>query len=280
MDHWKPEKQPSFPNLKLAVVGHVEWVSFLSVEKLPKPGLIVHASKFLEEPAGGGAVVAVKLAQLLQQPVHFFTALGKDDLGKKSQKRLEELGLRLNVIWKDQPTRRAISMVDMDGERAITVIGQRLQPNAQDSLPWQELKKFDGVFVTATDSKGLKFCRAADVLVTTPRIGLKTLQDAKIELDALIGSRLDPDEQIQYQTINPTPRLIIRTEGSSGGEIWPSERYKAMTPDSKIVDAYGCGDSFAAGVTAALAAGWHRDQAIKLGAYCGAKCVTHFGPYK
>jgi ribokinase len=45
------------------------------------------------------------------------------------------------------------------------------------------------------------------------------------------------------------------------------------------VETYGCGDSFAAGVTAGLAAGWSTTEAIKLGAQCGATCATHFGPY-
>jgi len=280
MKLWKPEELPKLPTLKLAVVGHVEWVTFMAVEQLPKPGRIGHASRFLEEPAGGGAVVAVQLAKLLKQEIHFFTALGKDDFGYKSQHRLEELGLKTSVAWRATPTRRAISLVDACGERAITVIGERLQPTAQDSLPWDDLNKFDGVFVTATDSKGMNLCRAADFLATTPRVGLKTIQRANVEIDALIGSGLDPDEQIPNGSINPIPRIRISTEGDSGGRIWPSERYQAFEAKSEVIDAYGCGDSFAAGVTAGLSAGWRTDQAISLGSYCGAKCVTHFGPYK
>jgi ribokinase len=46
-----------------------------------------------------------------------------------------------------------------------------------------------------------------------------------------------------------------------------------------MVDAYGCGDSFAAGVTAGLAAGWSPEQAISLGCHCGAACATWLGPY-
>ena len=45
----------------VGVVGHVEWVSFVAVEELPVAGSIDRATAFLEEPAGGGAVVAVQL---------------------------------------------------------------------------------------------------------------------------------------------------------------------------------------------------------------------------
>jgi ribokinase len=45
--------------MKLAVVGHVEWIEFLRVESVPRPGDIVGARETWEEPAGGGGVAAV-----------------------------------------------------------------------------------------------------------------------------------------------------------------------------------------------------------------------------
>ena len=45
------------------------------------------------------------------------------------------------------------------------------------------------------------------------------------------------------------------------------------------MDAYGAGDSFAAGVTTGLAAGLPIAEAIRLGARCGAACMTGRGPY-
>ena len=59
---WPLERLPALPPLRLAVVGHVEWMSLLAVDQLPQLGAIAHASACLEEPAGGGAVVAVALA--------------------------------------------------------------------------------------------------------------------------------------------------------------------------------------------------------------------------
>ena len=100
-----------------------------------------------------------------------------------------------------------------------------------------------------------------------------------IQLDALIGSGLDPGEHVPDTALFPTPRLRIATEGALGGQLWPGGRYQAVSLKSPVVDAYGCGDSFAAGVTAGLAAGWTDEQAINLGAHCGASCATHFGPY-
>jgi ribokinase len=43
------------------------------------------------------------------------------------------------------------------------------------------------------------------------------------------------------------------------------------------VDSYGCGDSFAAGLTVGLARGLPLEAALELGARCGATCLTGRG---
>jgi len=72
---------PALAQLELAVVGHMEWVSFVAVEQLPAAGVVQHARAFREEPAGAGAVAAVQLARLTGRRVRFFTALGRDARG-------------------------------------------------------------------------------------------------------------------------------------------------------------------------------------------------------
>ena len=276
---WPRAALPDLPPLRLAVVGHVEWVSFVAVEHLPRPGLIGHAEGFLEEPAGGGAVVAVQLARLLERPVPFLTALGRDSIGEQAAERLSALGVELHVAWRDSPSRRGISLVDRHGDRAITVIGERLTPHAADPLPWDLLASCDGVFVTAADAAGLRCARSARVLAATPRVQLPVLQQAGVLLDALIGSGLDPAEVVPAGVLQPSPRLRIATEGAAGGLAEPGGRFTAPRPPGPVVDAYGCGDSFAAGVTAGLAAGWSAEQAISLGCHLGAACATRLGPY-
>ncbi len=276
---WSPDDLPPLPPLQLAVVGHVEWVDFLAVDVLPAAGLIGHASRFLEEAAGGGAVVAVQLARLLGKPVPFFTALGRDAIGERAAVRLRELGLELHVAWREAPTRRGVSFVDDHGDRSITVIGDRLSPTAADPLPWESLADCDGVFVTAADRDALRHGRAARVLAATPRLGLTLIQEAGVALDALIGSGLDPGEAVPPGALQPPPALRIATEGAGGGRVEPGGRFAAPVLSAPVIDSYGCGDSFAAGVTAGLAAGWSLEQAISLGCHCGAACTSRFGPY-
>ncbi|MCT0249674.1 PfkB family carbohydrate kinase [Synechococcus sp. CS-205] len=270
---------PPLPPLRLAVVGHVEWVSFVTVEHLPLAGQIQHALETLEQPAGGGAVVAAQFSRLTDHPVAFFTALGRDALGEMAAAELRAMGLELHVAWREGPTRRAITFVEASGERTITVIGERLAPAASDPLPWSELAACDGVFVTAADVAALRLARHGRVLAATPRVRLPVLQAAGVQLDALIGSARDRAERYQPGDLSPAPRLYVATEAEQGGFTVPGGRFAALERRDPPVDAYGAGDSFAAGFTAALAAGWERPAALELACRCGSAALDGRGAY-
>lgn len=130
--------------MRVAVVGHVEWIQFARVERVPAPGEIVHALEAWEEPGGGGAVAAVQLARLAGKCL-FLTALGNDETGHRAHDELQRLGLRVEVAWRAEPQRRAFVYLDSRGERTITVIGDRMGPSASDPLPWDELGGIDAV---------------------------------------------------------------------------------------------------------------------------------------
>tara|TARA_Y100001968_G_scaffold244067_1_gene228018 strand:- start:169 stop:1011 length:843 start_codon:yes stop_codon:yes gene_type:complete len=277
---YAPKRIFRLPKLKLAVIGHIEWVTFLKVDQLPLAGQISHAEDYFEEAAGGAAVAAVQMARLIDEPVDLITSLGKDTYGEKSFERLSKLGLNLKVAWRERPTRKGISLTSKDGDRAITVMGERLQPIASDNLPWNDMKNYDGIFITATDKEGIRLASKAKFVAATPRTGSSSIRDSKVKLNALIGSRLDPGEKIKYEELLPKPDIYIATEGKSGGTVYPKKiKYNAVKPSSKEIDSYGCGDCFAGAVTTALSAKLDLEEAIKIGAYCGAECSTHFGPY-
>ena len=50
--------------MRVAVVGHIEWVEFIRVGAVPLPGQIAEALETWEEPGGAGAVAAAQLAKL------------------------------------------------------------------------------------------------------------------------------------------------------------------------------------------------------------------------
>jgi ribokinase len=268
--------------MRVAVVGHVEWIEFARVPQVPAPGAIVHASETWEEPAGGGAVAAVQLAKLAGG-CRFLTALGDDELGRNTYAALRELGLEVEVAWRRLPQRRGFVHVDARGERTITVIGDRLGPNGDDGLAWDELADFDAVYFTAGDAEAARRARAARVLTATAR-ALGTFAGSGIALDALVASVDDDGERYDPGTLDPEPALVVRTASARGGD-WERPAsgehgtWEASPLPGPPADAYGCGDSFAAGVTHALGTGASADEAVELGARCGAACLTGKGPY-
>jgi ribokinase len=263
--------------MRMAVVGHVEWVEFLRVPHVPRLGEIVHASDSWAEPAGGGAVSAVQLARLAGG-ADFFTALGDDELGRRAHDELTRLGLRLHAAWRDEPQRRAVTFVDDRGERTITVVGDRLVPHGRDPLPWDELSAVNGVYFTGGDVDALRAARAAGVLTATPRT-MDTLRRGGVELDALIGSGRDPGEAYDPTELEPPPRLRVTTLGRAGGFVEPGGSFAAAELPGPVVDTYGAGDSFAAGLTYGLAAGMSVDDAVGLAARCGAAAITGRGAF-
>lgn len=267
--------------MRAAVVGHVEWVCFAAVERLPEQGEIVSASATWEEPAGGGAVAAGQLRKLAVD-VDFFVAVGNDELGRRTRERLEQLGLRVHAAVRDQPQRRAFTFVDSDGERTITIMGEKLHPHGADRLPWEELAKVDAVYFSAGDADALRAARQARVLVATAR-ELPTLLEAQVPLDALVRSGRDLAEAYEPGRLDPPPGLIVSTMGREGGSYVAGEdsgSYAAAELPGPVADAYGAGDSFAAGLAFALARGDKTEEALVFASRCGAAAMTGRGAYE
>jgi ribokinase len=268
--------------MRVAVVGHLEWCEFAEVPHVPRPGEIVHAARTFQAPGGGGAVAAVQLRKLAGSAT-LFTAFGDDETGHRAHAELEELGVEIEGGFRPETQRRAFVHLDEDAERTITVLGPRLGPRGADPLAWDGLDETDAVYLTAGDVEAVRQARRARTLVATPR-GLATLADAHVELDALVASGRDRGELYRPGDLDPAPRVVVRTLGAAGGEWETDSGARGKWGPAELPgpprDAYGCGDSFAAGLTYGLGAGWEIDHAVELAARCGAACLTGRGPYE
>jgi ribokinase len=132
-----------------------------------------------------------------------------------------------------------------------------------------------------------------------------------VPLDALVWSADDETEREEAARARADARLAVVTEGERGGSYQErggpgaehggsdtervdsgagradpdtprgeSGRWPAAEPPGAPVDSYGCGDSFAAGLTFGLGRGLPAPDAIELAARCGATCLTGRGPYE
>ena len=79
-----------------------------------------------------------------------------------------------------------------------------------------------------------------------------------MRLDVLVHSGTDAGEAVRPEELDPPPRCVVTTLGGEGGR-WDGEdgsgSWEAQELPGPRVDAYGAGDSFAAGLTTGLAAG-------------------------
>jgi ribokinase len=264
--------------VRVAVVGHVEWVEFVRVRAVPRTGEIVHASETWAQAGGGGAVAALQLARLVGE-AELFTALGGDALGERARAELEGAGVHVRSTRHETSQRRASCFVDDAGERTITVLGEKLRPAGDDdALPWHDLAACDAVYFVSGDVAALRRARRARVLVATAR-ELQTLRLAGEQLDALVGSAEDDGERYRAGELDPPPRLVVSTSGALGGWAQPGGPFTAAPVPGEVEDAYGCGDCFAAGLAYALGAGSEPAEAIAFAARCGAAALTGRGVF-
>src|SRR3954468_20374647 len=266
--------------MRFAVVGHVEWIEFARVAHVPEPGEIIDASAHFSEAAGSAAVAAVQIAELAGG-VDFSAALGDDERGRRCATRLRELGVTVHAGTRRDPQRWGFVHLDDDGERTITIVGDRLTPQGEDDLPWERLDAAGAVFVSGGDEAAMRQARRAKLLVATPRAA-GTLNG--IRIDALVGSGKDRLEQLDPDALDPAPDLVVTTRGKEGGEWHGHEqrhgRFEAARLEGRVVDESGAGDTSAGGLPYALGAGYDIDDALQLALRCGAANLSGRGPYE
>ena len=81
----------------------------------------------------------------------------------------------------------------------------------------------------------------------------------------LVHSGKDAGEELDPGELDPAPKTVVTTLGAKGGR-WDGEAgsgtWEPLPLPGPRVDAYGAGDSFAAGLTTGLAAGMSMRDAI------------------
>lgn len=265
--------------MKFAVVGHIEWGTFVRVTSVPRQGEIVQSKDSWEEVAGGGSVSAMQLSELAEGCL-FFTKIGDDDAGRNALKQLKDAGIEVYATIDSQSeTTKAFIYIDQQKERTITVRGNWIPPDGNDtSLPWHKLDGVDAVYFVSGNQAALVAARRAKTVVSTART-LDLLKGSGIYLDALVRSKNDSAEAY-FDELHAKAKFVVTTAGINGGMTNNGLSYDAeIIPADELVDTYGCGDSFAAGLTYALGHGQPVTEALSFAASCGAKAARRRGSF-
>jgi ribokinase len=173
-----------------------------------------------------------------------------------------------------------LSITHPDGDRTIMVVGDRLQPRADDALPWDRLAACGACYYAGEDPQALVRAREAPVLVVTAR-RVCDIREAGVLVDVVVGSAADPDEDASGLSGALAPAWTVTTRGAGGGLVRSASggewTYEAMRPPGTVVDTYGCGDTFAGCLAAFLGRGEPIEQAVRLAAREAARCATWRG---
>ena len=146
-----------------------------------------------------------------------------------------------------------------------------------------QLGEMDAVYFTAGDVEALRAARAARVLVASPRAGEALETGGRT---GCAGAKRGGCDRAQHKPTRAQVQaeLVVFTEGARGGSYRErsggSGTWTAAQLPAPPADSYGCGDSFAAGLTYGLGAGLEAPAALALAARCGAVCLTGHGPYE
>ena len=262
---------------RFAVVGHVEWVDFLRVARVPIPGEIIEARESWSEAAGGGAVAAVQLAKLAGAAT-FFTALGDDDRGRRAGVQLRGHGVEVEAVILDRPQRRAVAFLDDRGERTIAMLGARLVPAERTICPGTASPRSTVSTSRAGITAALRAARAARTLVATPRardaLDRKRRDARRPRAQRERRGRAGRSERLGWST------LTVTTAGRAAGHTRATDgpaRSSAPLPGPSSTPTAPATPS-RPGSPSALGSGMDVDAALALAARCGAGNLTGADP--
>ena len=258
--------------MRAAVVGHIEWLEFVPVEAVPRPGEIVHADESWEQAAGGGSAAAVQLTKLADS-VDFFTALGNDEHARLAREELEARGITVHATAIDAPSAAA-------SHSSTTPVSGRSRRSVASSIRAATTTGFRGTSslaatLSTTAQATPTHCWRLDVRASSLRRHASSRRRGKprwsrrARLEREGRSRALPARADRSRA--EARRDDFRTARWVGAAGWAVQRCAAS---DESADAYGAGDCFAAGLAFGLAAGLEGLEALDFAARCGAGALA------
>ena len=126
---------------RVGVVGHVEWVQFAVVERVPRVrrdrprARDVRRARGRRRGRGGAAAQARRRGALPDRARRRRHGGARRAAARRARRRAARRRAR------PAPQRRTFTFLDDAGERTITVLGERIVPWASDPLPWEGLAR-------------------------------------------------------------------------------------------------------------------------------------------
>jgi ribokinase len=263
---------------RVVVVGSLNVDLVTGVERLPRPGETVLASRSTRRYAGGKGGNQAVAAAAAGARVVMLGAVGDDEPGRAYAARLASHGIEARLtVCPDRPTGTAYITVGEDGANVIVV-----DPGANAALPAPEIA-FDPGDVLLVQLE-------IPVGIVAQVVGQAHAQGARVVVNAAPYAALPPEvagvadpvvvnepEAALLADSGVVPRSLLVTFGAAGAQ-WDAERVDAVAvPNGQVRDTTGAGDAFCGALAARLAAGDPPRAAMRAAARAGAAAVRRPG---
>ena len=267
---------------RVVVVGSLNVDLVTHVERHPKPGETV-LGRGLQRMAGGKGANQAVAASEAGATVVMVGRVGSDEAGSAYVARLSALGIDAASIRvaPDCPTGHALITVDEAGENSIVVVAGANASVALDDLEVLELVGPGDIVLVQ-----LEVPRE----VVTAAVRSASARGARVVLNLAPYTALPPDvlaladpvvvnehEARLLADSQAMPLSLVVTFGAAGA-AWEGDRLTGPVVDPpEVLDTTGAGDAFCGALSAALAAGADRLEALQTALDAGADAVRHFG---
>ena len=204
------------------------------------------------EPGGGGAVAA-RAAREAQRRLR--TSTPRSGTTSSGASRREAGRARRDVPCREdeQADAGAGSSTSMRSASGRSPCSARSSAPAR--VKPEELVGHDAVLFISGDAEALLAARRARTLVAVSARAAHAARRARSSSTRSSAAASDDGERYHPGDLDPPPKLVVTTSGSLGGWTQPGGPYRAAPLPGPVSDAYGCGDSFTAALTFALARG-------------------------
>ncbi len=267
---------------RVVVVGSLNVDLVTRVERLPKPGETVLGSG-LERWAGGKGANQAVAAAAAGAAVAMVGCVGSDEAGSAYVQRLSALGIDTTAVRvePDSPTGHALITVDEMGENSIVVV-----PGANTAVTLDDLALLDSV--GPGDIVLLQLEVPVPVVAAAARRG--DARGARVILNLSPYAALPPDivaiadplvvnehEALMLADSEALPASLVVTFGAAGAAWDGVQLIGPVVDGSEVQDTTGAGDAFCGALSAALAAGTGRQEALEAALTAGADAVRRHG---
>jgi ribokinase len=267
---------------RVVVVGSLNIDLVTHVERHPKPGETVVGTGLQRLAGGKGANQAVA-ASAAGADVVMVGAVGADEAGSAYVARLSALGVDVSPIRAapDVATGHALITVDDAGENSIVVVA-----GANAAVALEDLQVLGSVGPGDVVLLQLE----VPLEVVTAAVRRACARGARVVLNLAPFTALAPDvlaladplvvnehEALLLADSEAMPASLVVTFGAAGA-AWDGDQMTGpVVEQPEVLDTTGAGDAFCGALSAALADGADRHEALQKALAAGADAVRHFG---